>query len=111
MQVEVQAIGMDLPTSTYQGIKNKLLHTFDFAKQKVRKVDLRVFREESAGAGLITCRVHALVMGVPNVVIESQSPHVHIATKDAINNAYRAVLKHIDRKRSGRRKLLTLKKD
>ena len=107
MQVEIKANGFELSDSLHKHVKHRLLSSFRFSKNKVRKIIIRLFNDTTSRQQYIKrCRVQAVVNGLPQVITEYRGKNIYIATDIAIQRAQRSVRKRLRKQRNFRRNII-----
>ena len=109
MQIEIQARGFELSDTLRDHIDQRLRSSFQFTQRKILKVVVRLFNITSAHRRNIkSCRVQAVVIGLPNVITEYRGKNFYIAADTAIQRANRSVGKRLRKLRNHRRNMIQL---
>ncbi len=100
MQIDIQARGFELNDTLRDHIETRLRSSFEFTQRKIHKVVVRLFNTTSAHRRNIkSCRVQAVVVGLPNVITEYRGKNFYLAADTAIQRANRSVSKRLRRLR------------
>lgn len=107
MQVDIQANGFEISNTLHKHIEQRLVSSFQFTERKVRKIIVRLFSETRSRKQYIkSCRVLAVVNGLPQIVTEYHGNNFYVAADTAIQRANRSVSKRLRKLRNHRRNLV-----
>ena len=96
MEVEIQAKGFELSETLRSHIGIQLQSTFKPSRRKVRKVIVRLFNvTNSHRRNIKSCRVQAVVIGLPHIITEYRGKNFYVAADTAIRRANRSVSKRL----------------
>ena len=109
MQIEIQARGFVLTDTLRNHIDRRLHSSFQYTQRKIHKVVVRLFSVTTSRRRYIkSCRVQAVVVGLPNVITEYRGKNFYIAADTAIQRANRSVGKRLKKLRNHRRSMTQL---
>ena len=88
MHVEIQARGFELSSNLENHIHTKLVNALQSAHSKVRKVIVRLFNEDARHNRRVrSCRIHLLVKGMPDIIINHSASNIYKASNVAIKSS------------------------
>ncbi len=98
MQIDIQARGFEVSKELRDSIQKRIRHSFRFQERKVRKVIVRLFSTVgSHGKKIKSCRVQAIVSGIPQLVTEKKSESLLEAVSSSISTSSHSVSKHLNK--------------
>lgn len=107
MQIEIQARGFELSETLHSHIERRLRSSFQKTQRKIHTVVVRLFNVTTAHRRNIkSCRVQAVVIGLPNVITEYRGKNFYVAADTAIQRANRSVSKRLRKLRNHRRNFI-----
>ena len=109
MQVEIKSRGFELTETLRNHIEERLRASFQHTQRKIHKVVVRLFNVTTTSRKTIkSCRVQAIVVGLPNVITEYRGKNFYVAADTAIQRANRSVSKRLKKLRNYRRNTVQL---
>ena len=96
MNIEISARGFSLPDTAQHYLKENLTWSFYPAREKLKKLHLRLTKDEATSDNdLAKCELQAVMDGVPSVISEVYALNPHIAANKAINHATKTAMDRI----------------
>ena len=106
MQIDIKAYGFELSNTLRRHIERDISSSFQFMERKISNVVVRLFKDSAINKkDDSSCRVQAIVNGLPHIITEFRGKNFYHAAGVAILRSKQAINKRINKRRTLRRRV------
>ena len=105
MQIDIKSYGFEMSNTLRGHIEREISSSFQYMERKMSNVVVRLFKDStSTKQNINSCRVQAVVNGLPHVITEFRSKNFYHAAGVAILRSKRAITKKLNKRRELRKR-------